>query len=437
MTDSQLKFLSDVISFQSVGTVPALNAPYGKNSREVLDFFLDYANKLGFKTSVIENKVGTIDIGTGDKIIAVLCHLDVVPAGDGWNTAPFELTIDNNIMYGRGIVDDKGPACASLFAMERINLSQIPEDITVRLILGTDEERGCDCIKTYAECGKTPIMAITPDAEYPVIFAEKGILHLKIESDTLSDNIKINGGTAPNAVPAKATASYLTSDGKAVEFCAEGKAAHASRPELGINAIYEAVKLLKSSGVDISSSNLISYINDNLMNEATPVSFSGCAISDDSGELTYNLGIIHMDDKENSLMIDIRYPVTSNSKAIIEYISNIAAKYNLKCLTDDDMKPIMQNINSPLITSLNEIWINNMSRFSGFKNEYTEIYNKPIAIGGGTYARHLANTVAFGIQAPWQIDQCHQANESLAVSDFEAITDIIYQAIIKMIEMNS
>ncbi len=437
MTDSQIKFLSDIISFQSVGTAPAPNAPYGKTSREVLDFFLEYANKLGFKTSVIEDKVGTVDIGTGDKLIAVLCHLDVVPSGDGWNTNPFELTIKNNIMYGRGIVDDKGPACASLFAMQRINPSDIPNDITIRLILGTDEERGCDCIKTYAKCGKTPVMAITPDAEYPVIFAEKGILHLKIESDSLSSNLKINGGTAPNAVPAKATVSYISSEGKQFEICAEGKAAHASRPELGRNAVYEAINLLEASGVNISSSNLISYIHDNLMNSATPASFSGCNITDDSGELTYNLGIIQMDDKENSIMIDIRYPVTSSSENIIEYISNTASKYNLKCSTDDNMKPIMQDINSPLITSLNEIWINNMNRFSDYENKYYDIYNKPIAIGGGTYARHLANTVAFGIQAPWQIDQCHQANESMSISDFEAITDIIYQAIIKMIDMNS
>ena len=62
-------------------------------------------------------------------------------------------------------------------------------------------------------------------------------------------------------------------------------------------------------------------------------------------------------------------------------------------------------------------------------NEITNQDTKPYTIGGGTYARHMPNTIAFGIQTPWQEDQCHQANECRAVRDFEADIKILTEAI--------
>lgn len=435
MNNKQFQFLSDIISYQSIGSNPTPHAPYGQTSREVLGYFLKYAQEQGFKTSVVEDKVGTIDIGNGSKLIGILAHLDVVPAGDGWNTDPFRLTVIDDIMYGRGIVDDKGPACASLFAMERLSHEVLPEDVTIRLILGTDEERGCDCIKTYSQIGRIPDYAITPDAEFPVIFAEKGILHIKITSKVCASKIRINGGTAPNAVPAKAYATIELPDGSVSRREFEGKSAHASRPELGINAILESIKSLSDEIIDIETSNLIEFIKFYFINSNDAAELTNCNISDISGQLTINLGMINMNSDEESITIDIRYPVTAKSKDIYDSIFEKAQAYNLNCCCVDDMKPITQNPESPLVKTLNDIWNNNMERFSGFKPEYKIQHNKPIAIGGGTYARHLPNTVAFGIQAPWQTDQCHQANESMSVSDFEAITDIIYEAILRMSAM--
>ena len=59
-----------------------------------------------------------------------------------------------------------------------------------------------------------------------------------------------------------------------------------------------------------------------------------------------------------------------------------------------------------------------MDRFTGFREEYRDLHAEPKAAGVGTYARHIPNAIAFGIQAPWQIDQCHQANEHAAVTDY-------------------
>ena len=53
-------------------------------------------------------------------MIGVLGHMDVVPAGDGWNTDPFEGVIADGRITGRGVLDDKGPVIAALYAMKAL-----------------------------------------------------------------------------------------------------------------------------------------------------------------------------------------------------------------------------------------------------------------------------------------------------------------------------
>ena len=176
----ELSFLKELIAIRSVGSNPEPGCPYGINSRKALDFFLGKASEEGFITGVIDDKAGFVEFGEGSRMIGIVCHLDIVPEGTGWDTDPFTLTVKNNIMYGRGIVDDKGPACAAFFAMRRLKNEGIIPSSKVRLILGTDEERTCDCVETYASKGEIPDFAVTPDAQFPAIFAEKGILHIRI-----------------------------------------------------------------------------------------------------------------------------------------------------------------------------------------------------------------------------------------------------------------
>ena len=93
------------------------------------------------------------------------------------------------------------------------------------------------------------------------------------------------------------------------------------------------------------------------------------------------------------------------------------------------MSPVCKDKNSAEIKILTDIWNENMSKYSGFEESFREKYSEPLAIGGGTYARHIPNTIAFGIQAPWQTDQCHQANEHVTVNDFMQWTAIIKEYI--------
>ena len=421
LSKSNIDFMSEIISIRSVGSDPVPGAPFGAKNREVLEVFLNKAKSLGFETNVFNDKVGYIDFGKGDKTVAIVCHLDVVPEGDGWETDPFTLTIKDDAFYARGIVDDKGPALASFFAL--CKLKEDAEDLgcRIRLILGTDEERTCDCMHEYVTNPDTiiPDCGFTPDAEFPAIFAEKGILQATFQAAGISD-VNVNGGSAANMVPAICQGTI-----KGNEFESIGKPAHASKPDLGINAI---TKFVDEHYVKCEVFDFIKYyfLNDNVKE------LTGCDITDLSGELTSNVGILKIDENCQSVTIDFRYPATFPSDKLIDSLKAAASKFGLAGEYDKHhMKPIVFEKDSPLITAVMESWNKNRSRFTGYKEEYDK-YNEAIAIGGGTYARHVPNIVAFGPQTPWSEDQCHQANEHISINDFEVMIDVIYESIIKL-----
>jgi len=424
LDEYQKTFLSELIAIPSVGGVASENRPYGNKPYEALEYFLGKARDLGLNTGILGNRVGYVDFGKGTKLLGIVCHLDVVPAGEGWNSDPFTLTVKDGAMYCRGIVDDKGPAAASFFAIKSLLEEEFdPGEYTIRLILGTDEERTCSCVEYYSEHGQIPDFAITPDADFPAIFCEKGILHIKLYGEGV-ENITATGGNAANMVPASAK---IDINGKLIE--AQGKSAHGSKPELGINAITKLTDKIYEENLPESELPVFKFIKEFDAGMAT-----GCTVADESGKLTSNIGILSVNDKEQSVTIDFRVPVTYPLSQAVSILEEYAASYGLKADVKSSMDGIFKDKNSKEIQILTSVWAGHMDKFTGFKEEYRETCTEPLAIGGGTYARHLPNTVAFGVQAPWHIDQCHQADEHVAISDFEEWIAIIKEAIVKLIE---
>ena len=301
LTQEEYKFLENLIGIESTGSSaveePGLGTlPYGSAPFSALKFVLDDASAAGMRTGIIDNRVGWCEFGPADAdLIGIVCHLDVVPAGEGWTTSPFELTLNDGILYGRGIVDDKGPACASYFAMKRLITSGFMPSKRIRLILGTDEERTCSCVETYAEHGEIPSFAITPDAEFPVIYAEKGILQVKIVNSSPS-TITAKGGSAPNMVPSSCACTI-----NGINYSAKGKMAHASKPDLGVNAIFELIKQLDSSSVDYTASPIFSFLNKEIVYSA-PSEYTGCSITDESGKVSANPSILNCSEDESLLL---------------------------------------------------------------------------------------------------------------------------------------
>ena len=141
---------------------------------------LSTAKSDGFEIAQDGGYAGHIQYGNGEKIIGILCHLDVVPEGKGWTYPPYSATIVDNKMYSRGTTDDKGPTIASYYALKLIKDAGIKLKNQIRIILGTDEETGSRGIKRYLEVEKMPDLGFSPDADFPIIYGEKGILSFNI-----------------------------------------------------------------------------------------------------------------------------------------------------------------------------------------------------------------------------------------------------------------
>ena len=111
MTKNIRRYISELVQINSEQTAAKDGAPFGTGARKALDWFLNLAHSFGFETINYDGYAGEVIFGDGEEF-AVLAHLDVVPAGDGWTHDPFGGEIDetNRRIWGRGTMDDKGPA---------------------------------------------------------------------------------------------------------------------------------------------------------------------------------------------------------------------------------------------------------------------------------------------------------------------------------------
>lgn len=422
MQEEIIQGIQKCIQIDSVGGEPCEGAPYGKGPKKAMEYALALGKSMGFKTGNVDDKAGYVEIGDGEEMIAVLGHLDVVPVGDDWKYPPFGGEIHDGIMYGRGVADDKGPTIGAIYALKAIRESGIAFDRRIRVIFGTNEERGCDCIKHYVKSGaELPVMGITPDAEYPMIFFEKGLTTViggkkKPEQGEIKV-LAFHGGTAGNVVPLccrlvlsgehqipeREGVTVKTENGTTVVE-AEGVSAHGSRPELGINAVtrlMDAVKDIRTGG-DFDC--LADFVREKICGETNGKTLGICYQDEETGETTVNLGVIEYSDEEMYINLDIRYPKNGNQQEVYENMRAALAKYGLTVLEHRTTDMLYVPKDSELIRKLMEVY-----------REGTGEEPKPQAIGGGTYAKMFKNMVAFGPMFPGDADVAHQPNEHMEV----------------------
>ena len=101
-----------------------------------------------------------------------------------WKSDPFTAEIRDGRIYGRGAIDDKGPAVAVLYALRAIRESGIPLRKNVRFLLGCNEENGSTDLEYYMARHAMPPQVFTPDGSYPIIHLEKGMLRLQFTKAT-------------------------------------------------------------------------------------------------------------------------------------------------------------------------------------------------------------------------------------------------------------
>lgn len=445
-----IKSTRELIAIKSVESSPKENMPFGENIQMALNYVLDLSSKMDFKVVNLDNYVGYAEYGEGEEYIGILGHLDVVPEGDGWNMDPFIGALSDGKIYGRGAVDDKGPMMASLYALKAIADSGIKLNKKVRIIFGTNEETGCNDIPYYLKREKPPIMGFTPDADFPVIHGEKGILIFDITKDVVNEQngkyeiVYIKGGIRENMVPDYCEAEILTENkGEVINIYKEflnrtsynmiieetetgliiksyGSSAHGSTPDLGENAILHLLNLLSQLSITGSVGEFVKFLNDNAY--STTGEGLGIAISDKvSGNLSFNLGIVDIKKESCIASIDIRHPVTCVLDDVLDPLKTTLNKSAIKIENFTYDAPLYFEVDHPLVKTLKEV-------YAGVTGENLE----PITIGGGTYAKEMPNTVAFGAVFPGREDVGHKPNEYITVDDLTMCCKIYANAILKL-----
>lgn len=427
--DRLIKRTLECLAIDTVQSAPCELSPFGEGVGKCIKYTLDLAQKFGFTIFNNQGYYGVAEIGEGETF-GILGHLDTVPYDNQWKHNPLGEICDNKI-YGRGILDDKGPMLACLFAVYCLLLEGKTPKKTIRFIFGGNEESGWGCIDKYLECDVMPKLGFSPDGDFPVINCEKGIVHYTLSFAKPSELISLDGGSRVNVVMeecfAKLSAKLnsrhynkaypklrFTRRGDITSISSFGKSAHGSHPEKGDNAFINMAKALAEEfGQQSLYATLYEKFSD--INGKNV----GLDLSDEkSGNLTLNVGLAYIKDDKLCIELDIRFPVsykeTEIKQAIVANLGDILI--NIEKTGGHD--PLYVDENDELVQAL-------LSSYNMVTGEKA----KPIAIGGGTYARAMPHGVAFGPVFPQMESTIHERDEYVNIDDFRKMATIYYEAI--------
>lgn len=435
-------------------------APFGAEVKQALDVALAQCARLGMVTSDHGGNYGIAQVPYEDKdnaaspdgtpLVAVMSHVDVVPAGEGWDGDPFTVRVRDGWLIGRGVLDDKGPAVLSAYAARFFLETGTPLPYRLQLIIGCDEETGMSDVDHYLEEQGEPDFLFTPDAVFPVCCGEKGRLVGTFASGVLSGDLRIvemEGGTAVNAIPGSAWAKVHVMpdtelpevEGFAFEPCPDaavrivacGIGGHASRPEGTVNAIGLLVDyLIDNDLAGEGEKPFLMLLHD--VFASTDGSSLGVAATDPVFDpLTCIGGTIELRDGHMLQTVDVRYPASIDDKQIAQRLQAKAAEYDATFACDPDllMVPYVIDPNKPEVQALVRAY-----------NTVTHSDAKPTTLGGGTYARHFANAVSFGpihdgsTCPPW-VGPMHGANEGFSENALKRALKIYIQALLNLREV--
>lgn len=432
------------------------DAPLGEGVKEALDFMLELGEKDGFTAKNVGNLAGHLEFGEDEEIVGVLCHVDVVPEGDGWTSDPFGAEIRDGKIFARGAIDDKGPTMAAYYAMKIVKDLELPLSKRVRMIIGTDEESEWRCVEHYFKHEEMPSMGFAPDADFPIIHAEKGISDFdlvqsgkyeEMEAEVLAEVTSFQSGRRYNMVPDFARASlivhlepteviqryidflkktelegkyYLDNGELILEL--KGVSAHGMEPDLGKNAGILMSSFLATLQIDDKACRFFQFVFHYLCDDSRGRKL-GIACSDDiTGDLTVNVGKLSFTQENGGrLGLNVRYPVTNDMSATKEKLQTLMEKEHFKIENFTDSKPHHVEKDDFLIQTLKKVY----EQQTGEKAEL-------LSIGGGTYARSLKSGVAFGPLFPGREDIAHQKDEYMVIDDLLKATAIYAQAIYEL-----
>ncbi|MDD0777727.1 ArcT [Streptococcus pneumoniae] len=431
--DEFLISLKTLISYPSVLNEGENGTPFGQAIQDVLEKTLEICRDIGF-TTYLDPKgyYGYAEIGQGAELLAILCHLDVVPSGDeaDWQTPPFESTIKDGWVFGRGVQDDKGPSLAALYAVKSLLDQGIQFKKRLRFIFGTDEETLWRCMARYNTIEEQASMGFAPDSSFPLTYAEKGLLQVKLHGPG-SDQLELEVGGAFNVVPDKANYQgplyeQVCNDLKEAGYDYQsteqtvtvlGVPKHAKDASQGINAVIRLATIL----APLQEHPALSFLATQAGQDGTGRQIFGDIADEPSGHLSFNVAGLMINHERSEIRIDIRTPVLTDKEELVELLTRCAQNYQLRYEEFDYLASLYVAKDSKLVSTLMQIY-----------QEKTGDNSPAISSGGATFARTMPNCVAFGALFPGAKQTEHQANECAVLEDLYRAMDIYAEAVYRL-----
>ena len=441
-----LRDVSRLVAVKSVKGEAKEGMPFGEGPARALCEAMEICRGLGFRTVNHEGYVGTADAVDAPRGLDILCHLDVVGEGSGWDTDPYDAVVRDGCIWGRGTDDDKGPAVAAMYAMKAVAECGVPMKKNVRLILGTDEESGSADIEYYYKTkGEKPAPGtFSPDNAFPVYNVEKGLYRQTFRKTfaptaLLPRITELEGGFRFNVVPpdarakvegladsvilalirAKATALGVDVNVENGVLTVHGASSHASEPELGTNALTALLSLLRMLPLaDAPSTAAVRELCELFPHGDHRGESAGVKMSDEiSGPLTLAFTVLRMDDRGLCGTFDCRTPLC-------------ASEENCRAVIHAKMLPLGYEMEGGMIpphyTPGDSDFVRTLLRAY---ETYTGARGECISSGGATYCHDIPGGVAFGAHMPGVSTNLHSANEHMPVSDLLTAAKIFAQVI--------
>lgn len=445
--DEIIADISDLVAYPSVAVYDEPGYPYGKNCKDVLDAFLAKAASYGFETENCAERCGTVTLRKGrtrEDEICLWSHLDVVPAGDGWElTTPFKAIVKEGYLIGRGGGDNKGPAVGVMYVLRCLEELGLQTKHGLRLCVGCDEEHGMSDVMYYAKNYPAAALNMIEDGGFPVGYGEKGIFEANLVSKKAVPCIKtIKAGMASNIVPDEAYMELVgecapfetewakvTSENGITKISARGTTRHSAHPQGAVNAIHEMTKAALQTGLLTEDGKALLSFFTRVNDDAFGTELGIVSSDDISGETTCAGTMSGIKDGKPFLHVNIRHAIKADAEALL---SNMRAA----CEKNDCELDLLQNNGPNYYDPANPV----VDALTNVYNTIMGLDTKPFVMAGGTYARKLPNAFTFGpggmpvpettLFAPGH-GGAHQRDEGLYLENFRKALGIIAMGILE------
>lgn len=443
--DSMLSDLGELVKIPSKRADALDGMPFGKACCDALAKADEIVKSIGMTTKNYDNYMLECNLNNNETPLGIIAHLDVVPEGNGWTKEPFSLSSDGERVYGRGVIDDKGPAVAVIHSIKALKECGFKLSKNVRLLLGSAEETGMEDLEYYQNNAELPPIMLSPDGEFPVINVEKGLCQFEFSKKYLCDVsdrqvIYFKAGSVVNAVPDKAQAEVsgitvaeaaeltasldidaefdIEESKNGVTIFVKGVSAHGSTPENGDNALCGLIRILLQ--LDLNGE-LIKTLADLYelfpYNEGDGEHF-GIKMSDESGELTILLSLLEAHDGKLTGAVDTRFPATVSLAKIKEITLQKLLPLGMDIEYTHALEGHLVDENTPFIKTILKAY-----------SDVTGEEGKCLATGGATYLHTVEGGVAFGAEMPGEETNMHGADEQVKIETLKAIAKIYARAI--------